>query len=110
MQLEGAAMTLPAGTHLCELVACEEVTGKFAEPALKWVFECPLGDNAGKQARRTTGLAAAADTALGQMINWLLGRELKRGERLETNDLIGRRYMVTLAGGQVIKVVAVAEE
>jgi hypothetical protein len=104
------AESLPSGTVLCELVSVEETQGKFNDPAWRWTFECPLGEQAGRQAKKTTGVFPAPDNAAGQMIGWLLGRPFRRGERCNTDDLLGQRFMVTVAGGQIVRIKPVEVE
>lgn len=104
IELVAGAETLPTGSHSCELATVEEVKGRFDDLALRWTFECSEGEQAGRQARKTTGTLLAADNALGELIGWLLDQSVRRGLRVRIDDLIGRRFMVTVAGGQVIKV------
>jgi hypothetical protein len=100
------AETVASGVHEMSLVAIDEVPGKFNGTALRWTFE----SSDGKQARKTTGVEFAPDVAAGQFVSQLLGRQLGRGDRVILDDLISERYMVTVSGGQIIKVKPVIKQ
>ena len=50
----------------------------------------------------------AEDTTSGQFVAQLVGRPLGRDARIELNDLIGQRFVLTIAGQQIVKVVPVS--
>jgi hypothetical protein len=103
------ARSLPSGKSEAELVSIEEVVGRFDNAALRFIFEAMDGPNKGFQARKTVGTNFAEDTTSGQFISQLVGRSLGRDDRIKLNDLIGLRFVLTIAGSQIIKAVPVVK-
>lgn len=103
------ARSLPSGKSEAELVSVEEVTGRFDSTAFRFAFEAMDGPNKGCQARKTVGMNFAEDTTSGQFVSQLVGRSLGRNDRIELNDLIGQRFVLTIASSQIVKIVPVVK-
>jgi hypothetical protein len=103
------ARSLPSGKAEAELISIDETTGRFDNAALRFTFEAMDGPNKGYQARKTVGTNFAEDTTAGVFVSQLVGRSLGRDDRIELNDLIGQRFVLTIAGSQIIKAVPVVK-
>ena len=84
------------GVHQAKLVAITVTKGQYGNDALKWVFEIVGGESDGCVITRMTGTYPKLGEALAKTVAECLGRELKRNESLEVEDLIGREYTVTV--------------
>ena len=103
-QVVVGAESLPSGTFPCEFVGVEDTQGRFNDPAWCWRFECYSGEQAGRQCKRTTGTVVAPDNSAGQMVAWILGGPIARGQHLNLDDYAGEHYLVTIVGGQIVKI------
>lgn len=85
----------PAGKHEAELTACEEHTGQYGKPALRWTFVVRGGEYDGQELTKVTGDQARVGTSLGDFLAALYARDLRSGEAVDPiRDLVGRRFQV----------------
>ncbi len=103
------AQTAPSGKHEMECVLVEEIAGRFGDAALRIVFEVMDGQFLGYQARKVIGTNFAADTTAGQFVGQMVGHSLGRNDRVELNDFLGQRFLVHVAGAQIVKIAPVAK-
>lgn len=90
----------PAGKHEAELTACEEHTGQYGKPALRWIFAVRGGEYDGQELTKVTGDQARVGTSLGDFLSQLYVRDLRLGESVDPiRDLVSRRFQVFAAPG-----------
>jgi hypothetical protein len=87
----------PPGHYLAKFTGIESVTHEEYGPGVKWKWEILQGEHAGKMAARTTGTAASVKNACGKMLAGVLGRELKQGEQVDLDQLVGREFLIVVA-------------
>jgi hypothetical protein len=96
---------VPAGTYEVQLVAVEDRKpfegGKYgggSEPRLGWRFKVLSGPHQDKVIEQGTGTTLGGPKSrLTQLLTMMLGRKLAKGERVDGDALIGRRWQLVWA-------------
>jgi hypothetical protein len=94
---------VPAGSYTATFAGIEpqpENKEKGYAAGLRWKFTIDAGPQKGQTASRITSTSPTPKNAAGKMLTGLLGRELKEGESVDPDTLIGKRYMIVVAAGQ----------
>jgi hypothetical protein len=95
---------VPPGTYDVELVAVEDRKpfegSKYGrgDPRLGWRFKVLAGEHQGEVIEQNTGtIPSGPKSKLTQLLTMMLGRKLGRGERVDGDAFIGRRWKLTWA-------------
>jgi hypothetical protein len=75
-------------------VAVKERDGR---PYLLWVFETRYSSNKTARVRRATSMSFGPRSMARSIVEAALGRKVRPGESIDTNDLLGCRVRVTVS-------------
>lgn len=88
------------GKYTVECVRIEEAPDNGYGPGIRWVLalykngqRVALGDQADGEFWQTTGMSMGPAARARQYAEAFLGRQLETGERVNPNDLLGKRLM-----------------
>ena len=94
MQFEMGSGGVPAGQYEVEFVSAtpwEEHADKYG-PGTLFQFRVVGGDHDGVEVGRITGARLTPKSALAGILTGLRGSKIERGETVDPQDFVGRRY------------------
>jgi hypothetical protein len=93
---------VPAGNYTGVFAGLEDVPPnpdrKF-DAGIRWRFTIDDGPCKGEIASRITGLRPTIKTNCGKMLSGLIGRPLRENEEIDTDNYLGRRFLLVVAAG-----------
>ncbi len=100
-----AILTATSGEILLKPAAYPAVIAEVAEKErdgrkyLVWTFEVKYAGNKTTKVRKPTSLAFGPKSAARSIVEAALGRKLRDGEQIDTDDLVGCRVQVVITRG-----------
>ena len=91
---------VPIGSYTCKFVGTESVDHAEYGDGLKWIFQVVEGSLSGKETYRTTKPDPTPKNSCGKFLAALAGEAPSDGLDVDTDDYIGRRYMVMVGASQ----------
>jgi hypothetical protein len=100
-----AILTATSGEILLKPGAYDAIIVEVAEKErdgrkfLVWCFEVRYTQNKTTRVRKPTSMAFGPKSAARSIVEAALGRKVRDGEQIDTDDLVGRRVQVVITRG-----------
>ena len=94
---------VPAGNYTGVFAGLEDVppnTERKLDAGIRWKFTIDDGPYKGEIASRITGSRPSIKTNCGKMLSGLIGRPLRENEQIDTDNYLGKRYVIVVERGQ----------